>query len=176
MGIKHFPSVYYCSLVQRTHPRCQYWDPRLGKICGFSDHSPLTLFSGGIHYIKESVQLCTGRSKLFKELKFHDDKYLWKREVHLGCFLVNLCLFSFLQSLLIISPFLFSLTIFFYSSCCLPCPHSNHDILSCISLYDLVPFHELTNSIGLRGHTDKCILIYQPYLLRKVFYNKTVGI
>lgn len=95
------------SVMHCTHPRCQPWNPRPGKICGFSDHYPFTLFSGGVNHTKESAQLCSRRSKLLKELKFHDDRYLWKREVHMGYFLVNLCLLSFLQSLSTISPFLF---------------------------------------------------------------------
>lgn len=136
-----------------TQPRCQHWDLRPGKICGFSDYYPLTLLLGGVNHIKESVQLCTGRSKLLKELKFRNDKYQWKR-VQMGYFLVSLCLLSFLQSLLTISQFLFSLTTFFHPSCCPPCPYSSHDIFSCIYLYGIVPFHELTNSIGLSGHID----------------------
>lgn len=67
------------------------------SIHGMSDHVPLTLFSGEVNFLKESVQLCSGRSKLLiaVEPQFYDDKYLWAEMItSLGYFLVSVFLSS----------------------------------------------------------------------------------
>lgn len=91
------------SITHFTHPPDVNLETRdrAKGICGSSDHYPFTLFSGVVNHRKESVPLCTGKSKFLiaVELKFYDDKYLWTEiSTRLGYLLVSLCLLSFLNS------------------------------------------------------------------------------
>lgn len=125
MGVRNFLSLYCHTLVSiekvshALHPPPQMSTLRWGQgqkhMCILR---PLPIHSF-LRWSRPQQGECSVMYKEMRfltavELEFYDDKYLWTEiTTHLGYLLVNLCLLSFLTSLLTIAPF-FSLTTFLF--------------------------------------------------------------